>query len=66
MRKTVSHLIMTLDGVVKFEAVMETIARLRDQEVQADFFLPGWPRKTPCCSGGSLTRNGRTIAILDP
>lgn len=38
MRKVVSHLVITLDGVVKFEAVLDTIARLRDQVVQADFF----------------------------
>lgn len=30
MRKVVSHLIMTLDGVVKFDAVADTIVKLRD------------------------------------
>jgi dihydrofolate reductase len=39
MRKLVSHLIMTLDGVAQFDAVAEQIGRLRDtQEVLADFF----------------------------
>jgi dihydrofolate reductase len=39
MRKIVSHLIMTLDGVVQFDAVAETIVKLRDtEEVLADFF----------------------------
>lgn len=39
MRKLVSHLIMTLDGVAQFDAVAERIGKLRDtQEVLADFF----------------------------
>jgi dihydrofolate reductase len=38
MRKIVSHLIMTLDGVVRFDAVIDTIMRLRNEEVEADFF----------------------------
>lgn len=39
MRKLISHLIVTLDGVVQFDAVMGTIAKLRDtDEVLADFF----------------------------
>jgi len=39
MRNVVAHLIMTLDGVVKFDAVVDTIVKLRDtQEVLADFF----------------------------
>ena len=39
MRKVVSHLIMTLDGVVKFDAVADSIVKLRDtEEVLADFF----------------------------
>ncbi|MBB6096388.1 dihydrofolate reductase [Povalibacter uvarum] len=39
MRKLVSHLIMTLDGVVQFDAVADSIVRLRDtDEVLADFF----------------------------
>lgn len=39
MRKLVSHLIMTLDGVVQFDAVADAIVRLRDtDEVLADFF----------------------------
>ncbi len=39
MRKVVSHLILTLDGVAKFDAVVDTIVKLRDtQEVLADFF----------------------------
>ena len=39
MRKVVSHLIMTLDGVVKFDAVADTIVKLRDtKEVLTDFF----------------------------
>lgn len=39
MRKVVSHLIMTLDGVVNFEVVMERIVKLRDtEEVLQDFF----------------------------
>jgi dihydrofolate reductase len=39
MRKVVSHLIVTLDGVVEFEAVADRIEKLRDtREVLADFF----------------------------
>lgn len=39
MRKLVSHLIMTLDGVAQFDAVAERIGKLRDtEEVLADFF----------------------------
>ncbi len=39
MRNLVAHLITTLDGVVKFDAVVDTIAKLRDrQNVLADFF----------------------------
>jgi hypothetical protein len=39
MRKVVAHLIMTLDGVVKFDVVVDTIVRQRDtEEVLADFF----------------------------
>ena len=39
MRKVVSHLIMTLDGVVQFDAVGDTIAKLRDsEEVLVGFF----------------------------
>ena len=37
MRKLVSHLIITLDGVVQFDAVVDTIMRLRDREVMADY-----------------------------
>jgi len=39
MRTVVAHLIMTLDGVVKFDVVTDTIVKLRDtEEVLADFF----------------------------
>lgn len=39
MRKLVSHLIMTLDGVAQFDAVADRIGKLRDtEEVLADFF----------------------------
>jgi len=39
MRKVVAHLIMTLDGVVKFDVVADTIVKQRDtEEVLADFF----------------------------
>ena len=39
MRKIVSHLIITLDGVAKFDVVADTIGKLRDtEEVLADFF----------------------------
>lgn len=39
MRKVISHLIITLDGVVKFDVVADTIRKLRDtEEVLADFF----------------------------
>jgi dihydrofolate reductase len=38
MRKLVSHLIMTLDGVVKLDGVMDSIMQLRDEAVEADFF----------------------------
>lgn len=39
MRNVVAHLITTLDGVVQFDAVVDTIAKLRDREqVLADFF----------------------------
>ena len=39
MRKLVSHLILTLDGVAVFDAVADSIARLRDtDEVLSDFF----------------------------
>ena len=39
MRKIVSHLIMTLDGVVKFDAVIDKIMRYRNSdEVLPDFF----------------------------
>ena len=38
MRKVVAHLIITLDGVVVFDAVVDTIVKLRDtEEVLADF-----------------------------
>jgi len=37
MRKIVSHLIMTLDGVVRFDAVADTVQKLRDAAVMADF-----------------------------
>ena len=38
MRKIVSHLLMTLDGVVKFDAAtIGAIQRLRGEEVEADF-----------------------------
>lgn len=39
MRKLVSHLILTLDGVAVFDAVADTIVKLRDtEEVLSDFF----------------------------
>ena len=39
MRKVVSHLILTLDGVAVFDTVVDTIAKLRDtEEVLSDFF----------------------------
>ncbi|MDN5941679.1 MAG: dihydrofolate reductase family protein [Nitrospira sp.] len=39
MRKVVAHLIMTLDGVVEFDVVADTIVKLRDtEEVLGDFF----------------------------
>ena len=39
MRKIVSHLIVTLDGVDVFDAVAHVIVKLRDtEEVLADFF----------------------------
>ena len=39
MRKIVAHLIITLDGVVNFDVVVETILKLRDkEEVLADYF----------------------------
>jgi len=39
MRKVIAHLIITLDGVVVFDAVVDTIVKLRDtEEVLADFF----------------------------
>jgi len=39
MRKVISHLFMSLDGVVKLDAVIDTIVELRDkEEVLADFF----------------------------
>lgn len=39
MRKIVAHLIITLDGVVKFDVVADTIVKKRDtEEVLADFF----------------------------
>ena len=39
MRKIVAHLFMSLDGVVKLDAVIDTIVKLRDtEEVLADFF----------------------------
>lgn len=37
MRKLVSHLIITLDGVVQLDAVIDTIKKLRAGEVSADF-----------------------------
>ena len=37
MRKIVSHLIMTLDGVAKFQAVADAIMRRRNDEVLSDF-----------------------------
>jgi len=39
MRKIISHLIITLDGVVQFDAVHQQIAELREHdEVLDDFF----------------------------
>ena len=39
MRKLVSHLLLTLDGIAVFNtAVVGEIMRLRDDEVEADFF----------------------------
>lgn len=38
MRKIVSHLLMTLDGVVQFDEVIATIMKLRDTEVETNFF----------------------------
>ncbi len=39
MRKLVSHLLLTLDGTALFSApVVEAIMKLRDEEVEADFF----------------------------
>ena len=38
MRKIVSHLIVTLDGVVQFDAVVDSIMKLRNKEVLADYF----------------------------
>ena len=39
MRKVVAYLIITLDGVVKFDVVADTIVKQRDtEEVLADFF----------------------------
>src|ERR1700750_1004331 len=37
MRKLVSHLLITLDGVVQLDAVGDTIKKLRAGEVAADF-----------------------------
>jgi dihydrofolate reductase len=37
MRKLVSHLIMTLDGVVHFDAVADAVRKRRNQEVMDDF-----------------------------
>jgi hypothetical protein len=43
MREIVAHLIVTLDGVVKFDVVLDTIVKQRDtEEVLAGF---------PCKSG---------------
>jgi dihydrofolate reductase len=40
MRKVVAHLIITLDGVVKFDVVADSIVKLRDtEEVLTDFFV---------------------------
>jgi len=39
MRKVIAHLFMSLDGVVKLDAVIDTIVKLRDtEEVLGDFF----------------------------
>ena len=39
LRKVVAHLIITLDGVVGFDAVADSIMKLRDTpEVLGDFF----------------------------
>ena len=39
MRKLVSHLLLTLDGTAIFNtAAVEAIMKLRDEEVEADFF----------------------------
>lgn len=39
MRKAIAHLIITLDGVAKFDVVADAIVKLRDtEEVLADFF----------------------------
>jgi dihydrofolate reductase len=39
LRKVIAHLIITLDGVVKFDVVADAIVKLRDtEEVLADFF----------------------------
>lgn len=39
MRKLISHLILTLDGVAVFDAVADSIVKLRDtEEVLSDFF----------------------------
>ena len=37
MRKIVSHLIMTLDGVVHFDVVADAVKKRRNQEVMDDF-----------------------------
>ena len=37
MRKLVSHLLITLDGVVQLDAVVDTIKKLRAGEASADF-----------------------------
>jgi len=39
VRKVIAHLFMSLDGVVKLDAVIDTIVKLRDtEEVLGDFF----------------------------
>ncbi len=37
MRRIVSHLLVTLDGVVKLDAVLDTIKHLRGEGVEEDF-----------------------------
>ena len=64
MRRVVAHLIITLDGVVRFDAVADAIMKLRDTDEVLDDFFPKVAEEDAMLWGGSVTWIGRRIGRI--